>query len=170
MTASEPKSELLPVWLLDVDGVLNANRPGWHAAPRRAHVVDSAGHDWVIRWAPELIMCVRRLITLGRVEVRWCTTWCPDADRLEALWSLPSLGRAFDTVPKGRFTGDIKLAAAREVLASGRRLIWTDDMVVPTFGPLYDELTADGRGLLIRPESRIGLTPEHMAMIEEWVK
>ena len=27
-----------PVWLLDVDGVINATRPGWHAAPRRSMV------------------------------------------------------------------------------------------------------------------------------------
>jgi hypothetical protein len=158
-----------PVWLLDVDGVLNAKRPSWHTMPRRAYVADSAGRDWIIRWAPELIARIRKLIDAGAVEVRWCTTWCPDADRLEKLWSLPSLGRAFDTVPKSRYVGDLKLAAAREVLASGRRLIWTDDMEVPDFGPLYDELTANGQGLLIRPPGREGLSPEHMEVIEQWI-
>jgi hypothetical protein len=54
------------------------------------------------------------------------------------------------------------------VLAEGRRVIGTDDMETPTpdDGPLYDELTADGRALLICPSAVEGLCPEHMDAIE----
>ncbi|KUL32677.1 hypothetical protein [Actinoplanes awajinensis] len=40
-----------PVWLLDVDGVLNANRPGWSAAPRRG-MAYAGGTGFLMRWAP----------------------------------------------------------------------------------------------------------------------
>ncbi|MFI6820554.1 hypothetical protein ACIBJE_06310 [Micromonospora sp. NPDC050187] len=76
---------------------------------------------------------------------------------LERLWSLPTLGRAFTEPFRDAGASAAKLAAARKVLANGRRLIWTDDLEVPHSGPLYDELTADGRGLLIRPNSSRGL-------------
>jgi hypothetical protein len=60
------------------------------------------------------------------------------ADQLERLWRLPPLVRAF-------CERIVELAAARQVLADRRPLIWTDDTEVLGFGPLYDELTADGR-------------------------
>lgn len=60
---------------------------------------------------------------------------------------------------------DAKLAQAREVLAEGRRLIWTDDSEVPESSPVYEELTTDGRASLIRPSGRQGSRREHMEHI-----
>ncbi|WP_146099553.1 hypothetical protein [Kineococcus xinjiangensis] len=45
--AVEPRT----VWLLDVDGVLNASRPGW-SAPPRIRSAYSGGFEYRIRWAP----------------------------------------------------------------------------------------------------------------------
>src|SRR5690348_3934124 len=42
------------VWLLDVDGVLNANRPGWGGPPRGGNA-QSGGDLFRIRWAPALV-------------------------------------------------------------------------------------------------------------------
>lgn len=47
-----------PVWLLDVDGVINATRPGWGSPPRQASVY-ADGDDWPMRWAPALIDAAR---------------------------------------------------------------------------------------------------------------
>jgi hypothetical protein len=159
----------VPVWLLDVDGVVNVTRPGWGAAPRRGHVV-SMGVSWPIRWAPRLIDRIRSLHTAGAMEIRWCSTWCPDADELERLFGLPALGRTFaDRVPPGVEGDAAKLAAARQVVAEeGRPLVWTDDTAVPTAGTIRDELLASGDVLLVAPAPNRGLQPADLDAIEEF--
>jgi hypothetical protein len=158
-----------PVWLLDVDGVVNATDPGWRASPRR-HLVWSATDDqsYLLRWAPALIERIRHLHTTGVLEVRWCSTWCPDAEELERLWGLPPLGRALTgrPVPKGQESWPLKLAAARAVLAADRPLVWTDDEALPPPGPGREELTAGGRALLIAPLASHGLQPQDLGRIE----
>jgi len=154
-----------PVWLLDVDGVVNTTRPGWGGPPRRTSVWSGADKtSYVIRWAPALIDRIRDLHLAGAVEVRWCTTWCPEAERLERLWGLPPLVRTLDAepMPRGSDCWPLKLAAARYVLASGHRLIWTDDEALPEPGPVREELTAGGRALLIAPRANRGLQPEEL--------
>lgn len=161
---------LPPVWLLDVDGVVNATRPGWGGPPRKRGCWSASdAYEYTLRWAPPLVDRIRDLHKAGVVEVRWCTTWCADADALERLWALPTLDRAFTSPDKVEAPAS-KLAAARQVLADGRRLIWTDDTEVPLYGEVHDELIADGRALLIRPKHSTGLQPEHMDMIEAFAK
>jgi hypothetical protein len=165
-------TDLPPIWLLDIDGVINANRPAWHAAPFNGTAFDN-GRDWRIRWSPQLINRIRVLHEAGQVEVRWCSTWCHRAEDMERLFKLPVLGRAFTGELRGFKCSEAKLAAARAVLAEGRRLIWTDDVEVPLADQepaLHSELTAGGRALLIRPDERGGLRPEHMDEIEAFVR
>lgn len=164
-----PVIALPPVWLLDVDGVINASRPGWSAPPRKGYAYAGA-HEYRLRWAPALIQRIRDLHKAGAVEVRWCTTWCAYADQLERLWALPPLGRAFTDDINGHAASVAKLAAARQVLAGGRRLVWTDDTEVPLFGDVHDDLTAAGRALLIRPRGSTGLQPDHLDQIEAFAK
>lgn len=158
-----------PVWLLDVDGVINSSRPGWGTAPSRAPVWSAAdGRAYPLRWAPPLVDRIRELHLSGAVEVRWCSTWCPDADNLERLWGLPSLVRALtaDPMPRGAACWALKLAAARAVLAERRLLIWTDDEATPVDGPVHDELVAEGRALLVTPRATHGLQPDDLDRIE----
>ncbi|MEO3820900.1 hypothetical protein [Plantactinospora sp. B24E8] len=165
-------TDLPSVWLLDVDGVVNAARPGWGGPPRR-DTVSSASDSchYPMRWAPPLVDRIRTLHRSGLVEVRWCSTWCPDADALERLWLLPPLERAFVDPVKGMAASMAKLAAARRVLAGVRRLVWTDDAEVPEPGdPRYDELSADGRALLVRPSPRRGLQPADLDAIEAFAR
>jgi hypothetical protein len=160
-----------PVWLLDVDGVLNTVRPGWGGPPRRSLVWSSADNtSYAIRWAPALLDRVRALHDDGKVEIRWCTTWCPEADRLERLWRLPSLARSLDAdpMPRGADCWPLKLDAALGVLAEGRRLIWTDDEALPAPGPDRDVLTTGGRALLIAPRPQRGLQPTDLDLIEKF--
>lgn len=158
-----------PIWLLDVDGVINTSRPGWSAAPQSGKAY-AGGVGYRLRWAPALLDRIRRLHGSGAVEVRWCTTWCAYADQLERLWRLPPLMRAFTEDINGTTAVMAKIAAARRVLADGGRLIWTDDDVVPLSGELHGELTADGRALLIRPKASVGLQPEHLDQIEAFAR
>jgi len=160
-----------PVWLLDVDGVLNVTRPGWGGAPLHKLLwSNSDKRSYPIRWSPALLDRIRALHNSGAVELRWCTTWCPDANRLEELWRLPRLRRALDAdpMPRGSACWPLKLAAARAVLAQGRRLIWTDDEAVPPEGPVRAELTAGGRALLIAPRANRGLRPADLEEIESF--
>ncbi|SDS91424.1 HAD domain-containing protein [Actinoplanes derwentensis] len=157
-----------PVWLLDVDGVLNATRPGWSAAPRNGTAYGD-GHPYRLRWAPALISRIRALHRAESVTVRWCSTWCADADQVERLFALPPLERAWTGPIDHREAPAAKLAAAHAVLDQGRRLIWTDDDAVPTSGPVYDELVATGRALLIAPRANRGLQPGHLDTIEAFV-
>lgn len=162
-------TDQLPVWLLDIDGVINATRPGWHRAPSRSTVVDSFGQPWVLRWEPALIDRIRK-VHGGLAEVVWCTTWCPDADRLERLWGLPELRRSWTDHRHGYAANEAKRQAARDVLESGRRLVWTDDTAFPSKGPFVDELHGMGDALLVKPDARRGLLGEDVDAIEQFLR
>ncbi|GAA2716112.1 HAD domain-containing protein [Actinoplanes palleronii] len=155
-----------PVWLLDVDGVLNANRPGWSAAPRRG-MAYAGGTGFLMRWAPALLDRIRALHRSGAVEIRWCTTWCAHTGQLERLFGLPRFEPCWheDLAPPDAPIA--KLAAAHQVLADGRPLIWTDDADIPPAA--HDELPRLGRTLLIAPAPNRGLQPDHLTTIETFV-
>lgn len=158
-----------PVWLLDVDGVINCKSPRWRDDEITYRVMVD-GQRYRMRWAPELINNIRILHTSGAVDIRWCSTWCAYADRLERLWQLPPLGRAFDEHMSGRHTAMAKLTAAKQVLADGHRLIWTDDTETPREGSkLHTELTKDGRSLLIVPDECYGLRSAHIDTIKTFI-
>lgn len=172
-----------PVWLLDVDGVLNAATPfperdawpewssGWAVA---------AGSRWPIRWAPPVVTAIRHVIEHGLADVRWLTTWLDDANEsLGPLLGLPALpvvprpadrqaaAHGFLGSRAGGFGGWWKLAAARALLdpQPHRPLVWTDDDLV--WEP--DAVAwAEGRQaptLLIAPETDVGLTAESLAAV-----
>lgn len=170
--APKGEGDQRPVWLLDVDGVINANNPGWGAAPRRRSVWSSTlSREFTIRWAPSLLTEIRRIHRAGEVEIRWCTTWCGDTKELERSLHLPAFEPCWTEYRNGRAGAEAKLAAARAVLAEGRPLIWTDDHEVPLESwDLHAELMAAGTALLIRPDERRGLQPEHIAAIDTWVR
>ena len=157
-----------PVWLLDVDGVINATRPGWGAAPYNGTAY-SAGYPYRLRWAPALIAQIRALHTAGGVTIRWCSTWCADASQIEQLFGLPRLERCWLDPISSTAATPVKLAAARAVLDQGHRLIWTDDQAIPASGPVRDELARGGRALLIAPVPNRGLQPEHLDTIEAFI-
>ena len=161
-----------PVLLLDVDGVLNAVRPGWSAPPRHASA-STNGQTYRLCWAPELLDRLRSWHLDGRVELRWSTTWCRDADQLERLWSLPALARALGDDDLGSFgrilTG--KLSAALAVVEEERRaLVWVDDDAIPAYGAYRDRLDNASPGvLLVTPHASRGITSEEADLIESFL-
>lgn len=157
----------VPVWLLDVDGVINCTSTsgGWHGPPWQARVADSRGRDWKIRWAPQLVREVRRIHEEGLAEVRWCTTWCEgDSVRtLELLWNLPRLPSAFRETPDLDVDDALKRQAAAWVLYREiRPLVWTDDRAVYRTSVNVNSYASV---MTVRPRSATGLRPHHLVAI-----
>jgi hypothetical protein len=176
-----------PVWLLDVDGVLNAVTaspdptvwPEWRQG--RATALSSS---WPITWAPELVAWITRLGADGLADVRWLTTWEEAANAslapLLGLPALPLAGRAGDLPgagPHGYVSGRVgardrwwKLDVARRLLdpLPYRPVIWTDDDLVwePEAREWAERRPAPT--LLIAPATDTGLTPEHLRVVEEF--
>ena len=171
------------VWLLDFDGVINVSKPRWSEKPHQrtlTFLLNSRVEQWKIRWSPTLVARIRMLAALEHVEVCWASTWCTSGDNgqpqtrlLEEALGLPKLRDAFTAIssPTQGAAGAAKLRAARGVLAAGDDLIWTDDEWTPGPGhPLREELTCDGRSLLIQPNQTRGLTREDLEEIESWLR
>ena len=151
------------ICLLDFDGVINSNKPGWSAAPYTSNVYADGNH-YRIRWEPKLVARIRQVQKAG-VLIFWASSWCGHTDRLEELIKLPPL---FSAGRRG-MSGIEKRWAAMDVLESGNRLIWTDDEFVPTSGYVHDTMLKDGKALLIRPKANRGLRPEHMDLIDAFI-
>ena len=162
---------LRPVWLLDVDGVLNASKPGWSGSPvtRTAYAGAKA---FPLRFAPALIRRIRAVHERGTVEVRWATTWVDHIDQVVRVMRLPAWACAF-SLGRGEVDAEsAKYAAALHVVEVERRpLIWTDDEAIPVEGsPAHRRLREAGpRVLLIRPRSNRGLQPEHLDQIRHFL-
>jgi hypothetical protein len=175
------------VWLLDVDGVLNATRrgrdesvwPTWRTGRARA-----SGISWSITWAPPVVQAIRRIHAAGRTDIRWLTTWLEEAnDSLGRLLGLPVLpvldepdGAGAPRGPhgflgvRGEPTGWWKLEAARRLLdpQPDRPLVWTDDDLAREDGARAWAERRSGPTLLIAPDTDTGLAPDHVAAIEEF--
>ena len=181
-----------PLWLLDVDGVLNAVTsspdpavwPDWRQGTARA-----SGEDWPIRFSPTVAATVRRLHESGLAEVRWLTTWGAEAnDALRALLDLPAFAvvapgvapavpaatrdeaSAFHGATAAGRSGEWwKLSAVRDLLARERRpLIWTDDDLRHEQDAVAWARSQVPRPLLVAPAGATGLTPGHLREIEEF--
>jgi hypothetical protein len=161
-----------PVWLLDVDGVLNAGRPGWGAKPGQGDA-SFERMTFRMRWAPPLIARLAAYHRAGVAEIRWATTWVDEIAQIEALMGLPAFPTAFSGLPEGpqfKVPG-LKADAALEVVeGEGRALIWTDDDAIPLSGPLLDRLNSAGPPiLLVAPNPRRGLQAADLDRIDEFL-
>ena len=186
-----------PLWLLDVDGVLNAVGPApdddtrWSTGSAIANE-----RRWPIRWSPDVVAEVRRLHESGVAEVAWLTTWGDEAnDSLGNLLDLPEL-RVAGTRPRpgelpavplrsaasthadatGAAAADEsggwwKLDAVRAQIAAepSRRLVWTDDDLV-WVPEAVRGLRAFTDCLLIAPDPAVGLTLADVAQIESYCR
>ena len=159
-----------PIWLLDVDGVLNAVTlradrsvwPRWRTGTARAD-----GRSYPITFAPDLMAGIRELHDRGSVDIRWLTTWGHDANReLRRLLDLPEFPVV--GVPSH---ADVwwKLPLAQQVAREQRPLIWTDDDLARSASALewLDRLAQPA--LAIGPRPDVGLRPEHLDGIARFI-
>lgn len=159
-----------PVWLLDVDGVINAVCFGVPDGYKR---IRANGYE--ITYDPAIIARIRRLHDSGAVEVRWLTTWCSDADTflaepLQMVRSLVVEGELDHRIASGWW----KSTAARRVSDANpdAALIWTDDDLS------YSESKGEvdwlrertGPTLAISTNPMTGLTADNLDRIEAFVE
>lgn len=185
-----------PIWLLDVDGVINALP--WYVSEGGRDIPEPAWSDYTevraspgndgshypqggyrITYSPTLVQRIVALHESGVVEVRWLTTWGSGANgELRRKLGIPQLEVSGEMDEATAFQGKYdkyswwKLPCAQKVRAEnpGRPIIWTDD-------DLYQRSTADATewlhgetGILaIAPDEAHGITPEELAMIESFI-
>jgi hypothetical protein len=171
----------VPVWLLDIDGVVNAlsrRAPSapWPAGSWEQHVVrievpDRGMLTLPILAARPVLEFITDVVESGAAEVRWHSTWGQSAiTTLGPALGLPPI--ELSVAPEWADSAAMwwKIPAARHLAESGRRLVWTDDQL-----PLYrtdrlgaGELAAleawDG-ALLLAPDPAAGLSPDDLARI-----
>lgn len=169
-----------PVWLLDIDGVVNALARGpvhgsWPASQWSQHVVraDIPGSGRMVLpifVAQPVLDFVMRVQAVGAAEVVWHSTWreaaVTDLSPVIGLPTIPvSVAPEWTARPRDVWW---KLPAAQRVVASGRRLVWTDDdiAVVPD---QVAALAARDDTLLISPDPQTGLTADHLAAIADFL-
>jgi len=178
----------IPVWLLDVDGVINACTPKpdpsiWAQDMWREGKAAADNGTFTIRWSTSVVDFIREVAESGRAEVRWHTTWQHHAAAIEELTGLPSLAVAeapeFDSpsayaakaIADGRPDWWKLPTAERVVRDECRPLIWTDDDITSGLWR-YDVdagLRAFAPALLVSPNERTGLTPKHLRLIGDFL-
>lgn len=179
----------IPVWLLDVDGVINAatKKPDPNVWPKDQWVQGNAqcdGREWPITWSRPVIEFIREVHGTGRAEVRWHTTWQHEASAISDLTGLPQFGvaeapefeggsgytaQAFREAKRSTWW---KLPAAERVVREEKRpLIWTDDDITWSLHRYNADagLRAYAPALLVSPNERTGLTRRHLRQISDFL-
>jgi hypothetical protein len=183
-----------PLWLLDVDGVLNAvtsDPDGVMWREWKQAFAEAQGRRWPICYAPAVTERIAALHNNGQVEVRWLTTWRHDANAsLRHVLDLPELTVVADASGPialtegeasshgaavasayGAASGWWKLDALRQLIAregGERPLVWTDDELAYRTEAVAWVRTNVRESLLISPVTSIGLTPRHLDEITEF--
>lgn len=162
-----------PLWLLDVDGVLNVHVTKNKKTPKSAGWDDwftgsapHRGRDWPMMAAVNVLGFVRGAHVEGLAEIRWLTTWeeddgVRDIERLFDLPEFPIAGRAADHPLEWW-----KLPIAQRVHGEDpdREIVWTDDDI--RHSRLAKEwLSAWDTILPIAPNQGMGLIPAHLDRI-----
>ena len=169
----------VPVWLLDLDGVVNAASRTFptHAWPKQTwqgiEAEDEEGITWPIKAARPVIDFIKEVHGAGRAEIRWHSTWQGYAVHVGRQLGLPDFG--VQEAPEYKDSDAEhwwKAPGARRVLAEeGRDLLWTDDDADEWLGRQErTELASLGHRLLIVcPDSRTGLCKKHLKRITQFL-
>lgn len=160
-----------PIWLLDVDGVLNAfdeTRPvlgdwgDWQTFTARG---------FPIRYSPTMVGRILALHESGAVEVRWLTTWGRHANTDLTPLGFPEFAVAAE-MPFRERDGWWKYPVAKELFEQGQAIIWTDDDITYSSDALdwLRDVKASDRSDDIRAYAPQGaISQQDMDDIEKWV-
>ena len=158
-----------PIWLLDVDGVLNAvGRKPPKMAGHWQSWEQTRCNGFDLTFSLELLERIKALVDQGRVEVHWLTTWWNDI----ALLPFPHFHDYPVANDREEFLAGVewwKLPVAQRLHVPGRKMVWTDDDLA--FVPAAQRWVHDQPEVLgIAPKTIHGLTPKHLDAIEHFLR
>ena len=117
----------IPIWFLDIDGVVNAISDAIPPGYRRTTAL-TMGRGWRIVYSPDVVDFINFAHRQRLAEVRWLTTWEQDAHRELAptvgLDAFPAYDIPDADSPSGWWKADV---VALSVAEEKRPIIWTDD-------------------------------------------
>jgi hypothetical protein len=153
---------MIPVWLLDIDGVVN--KLGGRSAGDNMGIADTSdGGMYNITWRSSVTNFINKVISEGRADVRLCSTWVSDAKTMTDLLGLPELPLAFDADTDRYAIRSEKLNSANILREAGIPFVWTDDDAIPR------GFIGDHKTLLIEPDPYVGLTQSELSAISHFL-
>lgn len=165
----------LPIWLLDVDGVINTYGGGArppHSWPKSDWIITriSSQNVWVSKTVVDFIRSVH---DQGEAEIRWHTSWQGHAYYLAEELGLPYFPVQF--APElGSYTEDAqgwwKVPPIQRLLDEGRKVLWTDDDANALSVRELSALQAMGPVEVIAPSYQTGLCRRHLRQITTILK
>lgn len=163
-----------PIWLLDVDGVLNAvtrKDDGYTLIHAVSYSSGFPSRPWPIRFRPAVVDFITRMIDEDLVEVRWLTTWGASAnDQLRRKLGLPTfpvVGEHPDTPQLGWW----KFSLVQDNPDfTDRPIVWTDDDLLYATDAQRWIKEQGGRVLGIAPQIHEGLTDNALDVIEAFLR
>lgn len=166
-----------PIWLLDIDGVINIDTPRAWKDDGIAPLVEKI-HGFTLRVMPQVRDFINQVHADRLAEVRWHTTWQKDAKLVAEAFGFGDfeVQEAPEFLAFGRYPQEDwwKLPAALRVVGDeGRPLIWTDDDIDYCNGQARRECRQTARDVakvLISPNPHEGLAPLHLRQIREFIE
>jgi len=174
--------DTLPLWFLDIDGVVNAvpNKPKHrlglsHGEVEVPHPFFTGLLALDIYWNPAVVEFINRVHREQLAEIQWLTTW----GHLAQTKFAPLVGLDhFATVHEPPLEEDDpggsewwKISAIKKVPEiSNRRFIFTDDDLDQKTRKELGEVFEKDQMLLITPFQPLGLEPHHLQKIESFLK
>lgn len=164
----------VPLLFLDVDGVINADRPKPRlAASYKYAEVEAAGAFYPIWYRPTVVDFLNELHRDGAAQVLWLTTWREDAPRNLA----PALGLdKFDAAAEVAgadhpFSPDWwKRNTVRSYLSESksRPFVWLDDDLDKSLRRAFADIYPNS--LLVRPSPYIGLSDDDLTRVSDFLR
>lgn len=157
------------VWMLDIDGVVNASHPeegGWSevasgvAIPAVRGEVDGFGYP--IRWAPGLLGEILQICKQHELKLMLCSTWCGQSRNLLEVLGI-NIEEAWSTPGHGGRAWLVKWSTVRAIAAEVERVIWTDDDLVYTSARMPENVFP------LAPNERTGLSRADLMAIRAWL-
>jgi hypothetical protein len=173
-----------PVWLLDIDGVLNAmsTNLATHVWRQEDWVIGEAqggNNIWKIAVRRQVCDFIREVHEKDLAEIRWHSTWQHQAENVAKLLDLPTF--PVHPAPEFRhghwasssFDGTWwKLAGAERVLLEeDRPLVWTDDDIDYYLEDAkLTSLREFSQALLVCPDHKCGLVQKELDKIRKFLE
>ena len=160
-----------PIWLLDVDGVLNADskKPPSHM-PYNWLVFDqkdSNGKTFPMLIAQEVVDFIDEMSDI--VDIVWCSTWQADANLIGKRIGLKGftwIDRNRPMLKKSHLHW--KRATFEALQKTGGKIIWTDDDIRRFY--FYPLKISFDNSLIVTPYLYEGLAPKHLDLIRSFVE